>query len=336
MRGRLRSWTTALTLVALALSVSACSPPAAEAERPAATTETKAATGQPVATKAVASRIVAVGDVHGDYGQFVKVLRAAKVIDKKNQWIAGKTRLVQTGDVLDRAADSRKAMDLLMRLEKQAKAAGGAVHALLGNHEAMVLMGDYRYVHPGEFAAFGGKAAFAKAMSAEGVYGKWLRSHDTVAKVGGVLFVHAGLRAAYADRSLEEINRTVREELDKAPGPGIATDPRGPLWDRRLSIGNEQDASDELAIVLKKFGATHMVVAHTVFTGGIITRAEGRLIRIDVGMSAYYDGPAACLVIEDGVFYEVRHPDTKQKLDLGIPAAPPVAEPQPAPSRKAG
>lgn len=326
-------------LVAVALSVSACSPSATGAGRTAAATAAKAPAAKPSApatAKAILSRIVAVGDVHGDYDQFVKVLRAAKVIDKRNQWIAGKTRLVQTGDVLDRAANSRKVMDLLMRLEKQAKAAGGAVHALLGNHEAMVIMGDWRYVHPGEFAAFGGKAAFGKAMSAEGVYGKWLRSHDTVVKLDGALFLHGGLRADYADRSLEEINRTVREELDKPPAPGITTDPRGPMWDRRLSIGNEEDASDELAIVLKAFGASHMVVGHTVFTGGIATRAGGRLIRIDVGLSAFYRGPAACLVIEDGVFYEVRHPDTKRKLDLGVPAAPPAAEPQPAPNRKAG
>ena len=40
-------------------------------------------------------RIVAVGDVHGDFEQFVKTLRAAKVIDDENSWIGGKTHLVQ-------------------------------------------------------------------------------------------------------------------------------------------------------------------------------------------------------------------------------------------------
>ncbi len=59
-------------------------------------------------------RIVAVGDVHGDYEQFVKTLRAAEVIDEQNKWIGGKTHLVQTGDVLDRGPDSRQAMDLLI------------------------------------------------------------------------------------------------------------------------------------------------------------------------------------------------------------------------------
>src|SRR5262245_33598569 len=98
-------------------------------------------------------RVVAVGDVHGDFGAFVGVLRAAGVIDQKNKWTGGKTHLVQTGDVPDRGADSRKVMDLLMDLEKQAPKAGGRVHALIGNHEAMNLYGDLRYVVPGEFAA---------------------------------------------------------------------------------------------------------------------------------------------------------------------------------------
>ena len=73
-------------------------------------------------------RIVAVGDVHGDHGQFLKTLLAAKVIDKETRWIGGRTHLVQTGDLFDRGPDSRKTMDLLMKLEGEAKKAGGHVH----------------------------------------------------------------------------------------------------------------------------------------------------------------------------------------------------------------
>lgn len=99
-------------------------------------------------------RVVAVGDVHGDYEQFVAVLQSAKLIDEKLQWIGGKTHLVQTGDVVDRGPDSRKVMDLLMYLEQEAPKSGGYVHCLIGNHEAMNVYGDLRYVSPGEIAAF--------------------------------------------------------------------------------------------------------------------------------------------------------------------------------------
>src|SRR6516162_4462647 len=73
-------------------------------------------------------RVVAVGDVHADYAAFVAVLRSAGLIDQRDHWIGGKSHLVQTGDVPDRGPDTRKAMDLLMALEKEAAKAGGHVH----------------------------------------------------------------------------------------------------------------------------------------------------------------------------------------------------------------
>ena len=100
------------------------------------------------------SRVVAVGDVHGAYDNFVAVLRLAGLIDAEDHWSGGRARLVQTGDVLDRGPDSRKALELLMRLEKEADKAGGRVHALLGNHEVMRMRGDRRYVSAGEYEAF--------------------------------------------------------------------------------------------------------------------------------------------------------------------------------------
>ena len=99
-------------------------------------------------------RVVAIGDVHGAYDQFVAILRSAGLIDRRDRWIGGRSRLVQTGDVLDRGSDSRKVIDLLRRLEREAASAGGRVHALLGNHEFMRLVGDWRYVSAGELKAF--------------------------------------------------------------------------------------------------------------------------------------------------------------------------------------
>src|SRR5579872_4474537 len=99
-------------------------------------------------------RIVAVGDVHGAYEQFVQILKVAGLIDDRLHWSGGRTHLVQTGDVVDRGPDSRKAIDLLRQLIDEAPKAGGAVHALLGNHEAMRMLGDMRYVNAGEYQAF--------------------------------------------------------------------------------------------------------------------------------------------------------------------------------------
>ena len=99
-------------------------------------------------------RIVAVADVHGAYDRFVAILRSAGLVDNRQRWSGGRAVFVQTGDVLDRGPDSRRALDLLMRLEREASRAGGRVHALLGNHEVMRVLGDLRYVSTGEYAAF--------------------------------------------------------------------------------------------------------------------------------------------------------------------------------------
>ena len=66
-------------------------------------------------------RIVAVGDLHGDYDQCIKILRSAGLINNRNNWIGGSTHLVQLGDIPDRAPDTLKIITLLQKLEKQAK-----------------------------------------------------------------------------------------------------------------------------------------------------------------------------------------------------------------------
>ncbi len=96
------------------------------------------------------SRVVAIGDLEGDYEKFTDMLRTAQLIDARNNWSGGAAHLVQLGDIPDRGPNSRMIMDLLMRLEPQARRAGGYVHALIGNHEAMNVTGDLRYVDPGE------------------------------------------------------------------------------------------------------------------------------------------------------------------------------------------
>ena len=62
--------------------------------------------------------------------------------------------MVQLGDLTDRGPDSLKAIRLLQSLARQAEKVGGQVNVLIGNHESMNVIGDLRYVHPGEYKAF--------------------------------------------------------------------------------------------------------------------------------------------------------------------------------------
>src|SRR6185503_16218623 len=227
-----------------------------------------------------------------------------------------KTHLVQTGDILDRGSDSRKAMDLLMRLEDEARQAGGAVHALIGNHEAMNMYGDLRYVVPGEFTAFRdadsekhrvadqplGYAEHRREFAPNGKYGKWIRGHNAVVQIDGTLFLHGGISPKYAGWSVRKINDQVRLELEdfnRLEG-GIVQDDEGPLWYRGLASGDERLVEPQLRTLLANFKIERIAIGHTFTQGAIVPRLGNRILMIDIGLSRFYDpkGRIACLVIE--------------------------------------
>jgi Calcineurin-like phosphoesterase len=194
----------------------------------------------------VADRVVAFADVHGAYTELITLLRETGIVDAQDHWAAGRTHVASLGDLLDRGADSRKVMDLLMRLQGEAAAAGGQLHVVLGNHEAMNLLGDLRYVTPGEYASYtdvesaaeraerrkdwetaqgpGSGAAFDQkfppgyfghraALGPKGKYGQWLLSLPVAITVNDTLFMHAGPSNVLRGMSLPEVNLRYRTAL---------------------------------------------------------------------------------------------------------------------------
>ncbi len=99
-------------------------------------------------------RIVAIGDVHGAYDALVEVLGAANLVDDGLAWSGGDSVLVQTGDLLDGGSGVRAVLDLMMRLQSEARAAGGDVIVLLGDHEVLNLLGELRDVSAETMATF--------------------------------------------------------------------------------------------------------------------------------------------------------------------------------------
>ena len=127
---------------------------------------------EPVAAAEGTSRVVAIGDIHGDFDAFVSVLQEAGLVDTEHRWIGGAATLVQTGDFTDRGPEVRAVMDLLMTLEAQAESAGGRVEVLLGNHEVMNLMRDVRDVNPQVYASFIDGESEARRKTAFRAYGR--------------------------------------------------------------------------------------------------------------------------------------------------------------------
>ena len=124
--------------------------------------------------------VVAIGDVHNAFDDFVAILRHIGLIDKQNHWTGGKTTFVQVGDLLDRGPKPREVMDLMIALEKEAPQAGGRVVGLLGNHEMMNIMGDLRYVVPLNYASFADGNSEKRQKSAYDEYVEWRNSHASL------------------------------------------------------------------------------------------------------------------------------------------------------------
>jgi hypothetical protein len=127
-----------------------------------------------------AESVVAIGDVHNDFDDFVGILRHTGLIDQQNHWTGGKTTFVQVGDLLDRGPKPREVLNLMMALEKEAAQAGGRVVSLLGNHEMMNIMGDLRYVVPMNYASFADGNSEHRQKGAYEEYVKWRASHASL------------------------------------------------------------------------------------------------------------------------------------------------------------
>ncbi|XP_062196945.1 shewanella-like protein phosphatase 2 [Phragmites australis] len=116
------------------------------------------------------SRLVAIGDLHGDLRKSLSALRLAGLVPPTSSggadsasastfWAAGPTLAVQLGDILDRGGDELRLLYLLRRLALSAESRGGALLPILGNHEVMNVSGDFRFATPQglqEFSAWAG------------------------------------------------------------------------------------------------------------------------------------------------------------------------------------
>ena len=102
-----------------------------------------------IATASTPGRVVAIGDIHGSIDGLNAILRTAGLADGR-VWTGGND--ARADRLHGPGTNVRAVMDLLMALEPQAAAAGGRVRVVLGNHEAMNLVGETRDVTPAIFA----------------------------------------------------------------------------------------------------------------------------------------------------------------------------------------
>lgn len=299
-------------------------------------------------------RLVVVGDVHGDYDNYFEVLQDAGLVNRRGNWIAGATHLVQLGDVPDRGPDTDRIIKHLQKLEGQARRRGGMVHVLIGNHEFMNVIGDLRYVHPGEYDAFTSRnssryrdAYYQQTVEAiqnrnetseapliiddafkqqwyeqfplgyvehrlawqpSGDINEWVSTHNSIIRIKDILFMHAGLGADMLNKSIREINEQIRREIlgNSLAETSLGESESGPLWYRGLALNPEETEAPHLDAVLEAYGVSKVIVGHTPNLGVITPRFGGQVIITDTGISSYYGGHKASLLVEDGLFFALQ------------------------------
>ena len=114
-------------------------------------------------------------------------------------------------------------------------------------------------------------------------------------------------------------------DFTKIKDGDIVTGEDGPLWYRGLAQGDEAALAGDVEKVLQAFGVKRIVIGHTPTAGTVIPRFDGRVVMIDVGLSAYYGSRRACLVLEPAAGPSAYLSYLKQAAALD-PAPSPLAE----------
>jgi hypothetical protein len=255
--------------------------------------------------KDVPKKIVVIGDLHGDWTATIKSLQTAKLIKHRPgendynfdyKWIGGDTIVVQLGDQIDRCrldkgpchlpdatkndeASDIKILEFFTDLHEQASKHGGAVYSILGNHEYMNVVGDFRYVSRKNLMDFSldnswedGFKRRKKLFQPGNKYANFLACTRKVALViGKNLFIHAGIVPKIANKyQVKDINSIVALFLfDKLNNSDKYNDllinpSTSPYWTRLL--GNLNRSVDKKTI---------NNICQTIFDSGILSNLLG-------------------------------------------------------------
>ena len=147
-----------------------------------------------------------------------------------------------------------------------------------------------------------GYVAHRLAWAPGGKYGKWVLTRNAVHVAADSLFVHGGLSESISALSVTEINNRIRMELNNSslPENALTNDPQGPLWYRGWArLPESAENHRMLDQILQRYGVKRMVIAHTPLTPVVLPRFDGKILMVDVGLSAVYGGGRGLLEIVD-------------------------------------
>lgn len=277
-------------------------------------------------------QLFVVADTHGQFLILMQLLREHGVIDEHLRWSYGRGHLALLGDVFDRGPYQIEILWLIYKLEAEAAKAGGGVHLLLGNHEAMVLRGDVRYLNPKyvQMAEVLGVESYSELFGPTTLLGQWLRSKSAVLKLNNLLLLHGGISPEVVDRglTLAQLNAAVRGTLsDDLPTPEdrarseFVMGPSGPLWYRGYFAGESKPplaSADDIDRIGEHFGVRTILVGHTKVPT-VTLLYDGKVIAVQVYPHRNEETGEAIMeaaLLEDGTWYRAKIDGTREALAL--------------------
>lgn len=256
-----------------------------------------------------ADKLFVLSDIEGNFDVFRKLLQSNKVIDDSLNWTFGTGHLVFGGDMFDRGRQVTECLWLIYSLEEKAKAAGGYVHFILGNHEIMNLQGDHTYVQSKykTNAAIMGKTLL-QLYDEQSELGRWLRTKNIVEKIGNILFLHGGVsrklnNTALSIAGINELARplfaTNKEDYGDERINSIMRGSTSPFW-YRAYYGNKKEMPQIIDSTLQKFNVDRIVTGHTIVADTISVHYDHKVINTD---THHAEGKSEALLIEGGTYY---------------------------------
>jgi len=258
-----------------------------------------------------AEKLFVLSDIEGNFDAFRKLLQKNRIVDENLNWTFGNGHLVFGGDMFDRGRQVTECLWLIYSLEEKAKAAGGYVHFVLGNHEIMNIMGDHGYVEQKyEDNATLMDKTLIQLYNEDSELGRWLRTKNIVEKIGDILFLHGGI-----SRKLNNLPVTIADINDLArPNYALKSDKyeddkvnsimnpqTSPFW-YRTYYEDKKDMPQIIDSTLQKFGVKHIITGHTIVADTISVHYGGKVINTDVH---HAEGKSEALLIEGDKFYRV-------------------------------
>ena len=243
----------------------------------------------PKSTQPKADKIFTVSDIEGNFYAFHKLLINNKVIDRNSNWIFGNGHLVLVGDFVYRGLNVTQCLWLIYKLEQQASKHGGNVHFILGNHELLDLKGKNAHVRS-KYKRLASKLGLDYTKDFYGInseLGRWIRTKNTIEKIGDIIFVHGGISQEIIDLklSIKEINHIVRDNIGSLNYPDsiskIINGNKGPLKDRGMGHDQNSETAKIIDNVKQYFNVSTIIIGHST-VHDIEQNYDNSLINVDV------------------------------------------------------